>query len=149
MVIVADRGGEAQEYLEAYAADYGVEFRIMMGVSDEKLVDLYNRAKALVYAPLLEPFGLVALEAMACGTPVIAVKEAGIRETVRSGETGILTERSEEDFAQAIETLLCDESTLRVMGKQARHYACHDWTWERSVAQLVTNLRRVTELPPD
>jgi glycosyltransferase involved in cell wall biosynthesis len=149
MVIVADRGGEVQEYLQAYAADHAVELRIMMGVSDEKLVDLYNRAKALLYAPLLEPFGLVALEAMACGTPVIAVKEAGIRETVRSGETGILTERSEEDLAQAIETLLSDESMLRVMGKQARHYACHDWTWERSVAQLVANLRRVTELPPD
>lgn len=149
MVIVADRGGEAQEYLEAYAADHEVELRIMMGVSDEELVDLYNRAKALVYAPLLEPFGLVALEAMACGTPVIAVKEAGIRETVRSGETGILTERSEEDFAQAIGTLLCDESMLRMMGKQARHCACHDWTWQRSVAQLTTNLRRVTELPPN
>ena len=117
--------------------------RIMMQVSDEQLVNLYNRAKAVVYAPLLEPFGLVALEAMACGTPVIGVKEAGLRETVRSGETGILTERSETDFAQAVETLLSDERMLRSMSEQARTYVCRDWTWERSTDGLVRNFRRV------
>ena len=143
MVIVADRGGEGQGYLEAYAANHGVDLRVLMSVSDEKLVDLYNRAKAVVYAPLLEPFGLVALEAMACGTPVIGVKEAGIRETVRSGETGILTERNEEEFAQAIEILLCDENMLRGMSDRARHYVCRDWTWQRSAEELVGNFQRV------
>lgn len=143
MIIVADRRREAKAYLEAYAASRGVDMRIMMQVSDEQLVHLYNRAKAVVYAPLLEPFGLVALEAMACGTPVIGVKEAGLRETVRSGETGILTDRSETDFAQAIETLLSDERMLRSMSEQARTYVCRDWTWERSTDELVRHFRRV------
>lgn len=143
MIIAADRGGEGQGYLEAYAANHGVDLRILMSVSDEQLVDLYHRAKAVVYAPLLEPFGLVALEAMACGTPVIGVKEAGIRETVRSGETGMLTERCETDFAQAIETLLCDGRMLRAMSEQARTYVCRDWTWERSTNELARNFHTV------
>lgn len=148
MVLVADRGGEARGYLEAYAANHGVDLQIMIGVSDERLVDLYNRAKAMVCAPLLEPFGLVALEAMACGTPVVGVKEAGIRETVRSGETGMLTERNEEEFAEAIEGLLCDATTLRTMGHQARGYVCRDWTWERSAEELAANFRRAVDFAP-
>ena len=142
LVVVADRGAAAEAYLKAYATAHGVDLKILLRVSDDELVELYNRAEAMVYAPLLEPFGLAALEAMACGTPVIGVKEAGIRETVRSGETGILTERSEEDFAQALETLLLNKESAHTMGRQARSYVSRAWTWERSTEELVRNFHR-------
>ncbi len=56
--------------------------------SDETIRELYNRAKALVF-PGTEDFGLVPVEAQACGCPVIAHRSGGLTETVLSGETGV------------------------------------------------------------
>ena len=63
-------------------------------ITDEELVILYNKAKLVVYTPYMEPFGLVPLEAMSCGTPVVGVNEGGVMETVLNGKTGILVERN-------------------------------------------------------
>jgi glycosyltransferase involved in cell wall biosynthesis len=69
--------------------DKEVDVTVKYRPSQQELVSLYNQAMALVYIFLMEPFGLVALEAMACGTPVIGVRESGIRESVIDGITGI------------------------------------------------------------
>ncbi len=103
----------------------------------------YNRARLCVYAPYLEPFGLVPLEAMACGTPVVAVKEGGIRESVVHGETGILTERDEAAFADAVTTLLFDGTKSTQMGHRGIE-AIHDfWTLEHAGERLLGHLQRV------
>jgi len=69
--------------------DKEVDVTVKYQPSQQELVSLYSLAMALVYIFLMEPFGLVALEAMACGTPVIGVRESGIRESVIDGITGI------------------------------------------------------------
>ena len=61
-------------------------------------MDLYNSAKAVVYAPMMEPFGLVAIEAMACGTPVVGVKEGGLRESIIDGHNGLLIDRDPKNL---------------------------------------------------
>jgi glycosyltransferase involved in cell wall biosynthesis len=53
--------------------------------SDENIVELLNRAAVMVYSARLEPFGLAPLEANACATPVVAVAEGGVRESIRNG----------------------------------------------------------------
>lgn len=71
-------------------------------VSDKKLIQLYRYAKALIF-PQLEDFGLVAVEAQACGTPVIAYNGGGAKETVINQETGLLySEQSTECLTQAV-----------------------------------------------
>lgn len=79
-------------------ADYGEELRKIAGksveflgeVSDEKLSDLYQGAKALIYPSEAEDFGIMPVEAMAAGIPVIAYNDGGVKETVINGKTGVL-----------------------------------------------------------
>ncbi len=65
-------------------------------VDDEKLVDLYSRCKAVIQTSVNEDFGMVPLEAMASGKPVIAVNEGGFRETILDGRTGVLVRKPYE-----------------------------------------------------
>jgi len=104
-----------------------------------------NRASVVAFPSHLEPFGLVPLEAMACGTPVVGVAEAGIRETVENGKTGFLTERSPADFGRAIELLLGDEALRARMGNAGRRHVEECWTWDQSFAMLDENLQRVAQ----
>lgn len=65
-------------------------------VDDTGLVDLYSRCKAVIQTSINEDFGMVPLEAMASGKPVIAVNEGGFRETVLDGKTGLLVRKPYE-----------------------------------------------------
>lgn len=98
LVVVGD-GPEAAR-LKAAAGRKWVSF--VRGASDEQLRALYTRAAALIM-PQIEDFGLVAAEALACGTPVIAYREGGGEEIVRAGENGLLiAAQSPEAVAAAI-----------------------------------------------
>lgn len=91
--------GVSEKKLRA-AAKENIEF--LGFVSDEELRRLYSAAKALIF-PQLEDFGIIPLEAMACGCPVIAYGEGGALETVVDGKTGILfPEQSKEALKKAI-----------------------------------------------
>jgi len=69
--------------------------------------------------PYLEPFGLVPLEAMACGTPIVAVKEGRVKESVVHLETGLLIERDENEFAEALTELIVNDAKHRFMSQRA------------------------------
>jgi glycosyltransferase involved in cell wall biosynthesis len=137
-----------EAYLHRLAAKLSVELIAKGCVSDSDLVHLYNRAKLFVYAPYLEPFGLAPLEAMACGTPVIAVKEGGIRESVLHNETGILVERDEEAFALATAELLRDDGQRDRMACRAPEVVRGFWTWTHAAERLGRHLRRAASLSP-
>ena len=93
-----------------------------------------------VYAPYMEPFGLVPLESMACGTPVVAVKEGGVKESVLHEETGLLVERNPEIFSEAILRLLQDPELTKTLGENGRQYVAQHWTWEQSTQKLESYL---------
>jgi glycosyltransferase involved in cell wall biosynthesis len=124
---------EAQEqrYLSKLAADLNValEFHLNVSPVHGELARLYNQAQLTLYAPIMEPFGLVPLESMACGTPVVGVREAGVRESIMDGQTGLLTERDPEAFATAIEQLLAQPALRARMGEQGIQYVRDRWSW--------------------
>lgn len=133
---------EWREYLVRLAARLEVNLEVKVDIGDMELLDLYNRARLFVYAPVLEPFGLAPLEAMSCATPVVAVKEGGPRETVIHQETGILTDRDEQAFAEAITGLLRDENLCNQLGGRAAEVIRRYWTFEQAGERLVGHLTR-------
>jgi glycosyltransferase involved in cell wall biosynthesis len=132
-------------HLEKLAIQREVKLEIKTLIDDFELVKLYNQARLCVYAPYLEPFGLVPLEAMACGTPVVAVKEGGVRESVVHNESGILTERDEEEFAEAITQLLPDENKRQSMGQRGIELIQGFWTLRHAGERLLRHLERAMQ----
>ncbi len=89
----------------------------------ERLVDPYRQATLFVFASKTETQGLVVAEAMAGGTPPVAVDALGVRDLVIPGETGLLVEEDEGAFAEACLELLADPGRRREMGRRAREWA--------------------------
>ena len=142
IVLVCNRSfAPERAYVESVARDAGVELIIRERVADAEVKRLFQTASVLLYTPHLEPFGLVALEAMASGTPVVAVREAGPIETVVDGETGFLCEREPHALGAAVLRLLDDELLRVRMSKAGREHVVAHWTWDRSVARLDELLR--------
>jgi glycosyltransferase involved in cell wall biosynthesis len=147
LVLVTDQGNiHWKNYLQKLAQEMKVKLKIMHLVSDEELVLLYNKSKLLVYTPYMEPFGLVPLESMSCGTPVVAVREGGVSETVINGKTGILTERDVMIFANEVKTLLNDKERILKMGVESIKIANNFWTLENSGKRLFDHLNRAINL---
>ena len=144
LVVVGNAVHESWKvYLKKLAVQKGVNLDIKILIDDSELVMLYNQAKLCVYAPYLEPFGLVPLEAMACGTPVIAVKEGGVRESVIHNESGLLTERDEQEFSEAITQLLLDDDKHQLMSQRAIEIIQNFWTLQHAVQRILKHLERV------
>lgn len=134
--------GEKQ-YLQNLADENSVTVEFRVNVPDEELVRLYNQARVLVYAPVREPFGFAPLEAMACGTPIVAVREGGVCESVQDGVTGYLVPRDADEFARCLEGLLADESRARRMGASGRQRVLGFWTWGHAYGRLIERLKAV------
>jgi glycosyltransferase involved in cell wall biosynthesis len=127
-------------YIKDLAEQNGVQLEVLEGVKVDGLRDLYNRARLCVYAPVMEPFGLVPLEAMACGTPVVGVREGGVQESVIHEQTGLLMERDARQFGAAIKHLLADPDLAETYGRNGRAHVVRNWSWENSVAILEKHL---------
>lgn len=127
------------------AEERGVELRLKSRVTDAELLDVLNRAAAFVYAPRLEPFGYAPLEANACGTPVVAVAEGGVREVVREGVNGLLVDRDPEQMAAAIGRLLGDREFARRMCDTAVEYVRSNWSLGLSIDRLEEHFFRLLD----
>ncbi len=137
---------EYKEHLERLAESRKVCLELKVMISDAELVELLNRAMAMVYAPRLEPFGYAPLEANACGLPVIAVAEGGVRETVVDGLNGLLVEAQPEKMAQAIQTLRLDPVLARQLGENGLRRVREHWSLDAATERLEEALTRTKQM---
>ncbi len=105
-------------------------------LSDEDLVNLYNESILTLSLSRFDTFGLVPLESMACGVPVIALNVAGYRETIVNNETGYLVDFDPQDIAEKVIYLLNNPETLKRMGKRGREWIIKNWTWNLQMRNL-------------
>jgi starch synthase len=106
------------------------------------VIQLLTHAAVFVCPSVYEPLGIVNLEAMACGTAVVASRVGGIPEVVEDGVTGLLVE-TEEGFAgrlaRALDSLLADPATAARMGEAGRERAVREFGWQ-TVARRTARL---------
>ncbi|MBI5122697.1 glycosyltransferase family 4 protein [Candidatus Roizmanbacteria bacterium] len=105
-------------------------------LSDIQIRDLYRRSKIHVCTSYNEPFGLTPLEAMACGTPVVAVNEGGFKETVINEKTGYLLKRDALLFAKTITNFLTKPNLQNKFSNEAASYIKHNWSWKMQGEKL-------------
>jgi D-inositol-3-phosphate glycosyltransferase len=132
------KDSERKETLVELASELGVEDRVtfLEAVPHADLPMYYNAADVCVVPSYYESFGLVALESMACGVPVVASRVGGLRETVIDGRTGYLVPwRCPEPFAERLELLLSNEALRRKLGREARA-AAERFRWSEVAARV-------------
>jgi glycosyltransferase involved in cell wall biosynthesis len=103
---------------------------------DDKLRAIYQRSKILVCTARKEGLGLSTLEALACGSAVVAVAEAGHKETVEDKTTGFLVPRNAQKIAQKIDWLLAHPNVAKKMGENGRESIVKHWTWKKRSTEL-------------
>jgi len=106
--------------------------------NQENLVEWYQRASIFVLPPVgYEAMGVVYLEALACGTPVIATDVGGISEVVNDGENGYIVKPNDAiELANAIESLLDNGAIRKKLGQQGRKWVTENFSIEKSVHSL-------------
>jgi glycosyltransferase involved in cell wall biosynthesis len=140
-LVYSSSGAGAVAHVEALARARGVELELHANATDEELVRAYNRATLVAYAAEQEPFGLVPLEAMACGVPIVGVAEGGLLETIEPGVTGRLVPPEPAAFARAFVELLRDEPARARLVDAGRARVLERWTWERTTDGVEAALR--------
>jgi glycosyltransferase involved in cell wall biosynthesis len=129
-----EQAGRLRELMRDLGLGGRVEFCGRLYGAD--LVAAYHRAAVCVLPSRAEPFGLVMLEAMACGTPFIGSAAGGIAEVVRSEQTGLLVPPGDPDaLAAAIARLLGDRQLARRLAEQARCMVEREYPWREIAAR--------------
>lgn len=115
----------------------GERIRLYQGVGQEKLHLYYGAANVVVMPSYYEPFGMVAIEAMATGTPVVASNVGGLQGTIEDGITGFHAEPKDAlGFARQIVKVLSDEGLAERMSKNAVIHARQNYSWLRIAKRI-------------
>jgi glycosyltransferase involved in cell wall biosynthesis len=120
LMIIGD--GAVKEEIEQEAKDLGLEDSVIFTgfLATEDMASHYQAGDIFVFASLTETQGLVAVEAMAAGLPVVAIKASGIEDMVKNGNDGILTDNDEQNFADNAIKLIEDGDLRKKMSENAK-----------------------------
>lgn len=132
--------------LQQLRTDLGIHDLVtFLGAKDQDILPYYYAAAEVVVMPShYESFGMVALEAMAMGTPVIASEVGGLAHLIQPGVTGFhVPSRDPEALAARLLVLLTDKELRQKLGQQARSYA-KQYSWEAITARMVDVYQEVT-----
>jgi glycosyltransferase involved in cell wall biosynthesis len=152
---VSELAGNAEaRRLQALADEMGVHDRVVLRgrVAREAMPALLRSADAVVCVPWYEPFGIVPLEAMACGVPVVATAVGGQIDSVVHGVTGVhVPPRDPAALATALRDLLADGARREALGREGCKRARRLYDFDRiagATRDLYADLVRAARRPP-
>jgi len=134
--------GYSREMLSSLSKSLGVNRKVFFTgyVSDDEVKGLLGLADVQVVPSIYEPFGIVCLEAMASGAPVVASDTGGLSEIVEDGVTGLKVPPNNSDaIAHAVNRLLSDSALREGVSKKARERASGRFSW-KAIADLTTRM---------
>jgi glycosyltransferase involved in cell wall biosynthesis len=134
VMIVGD--GDARQSLEELARDLSLPAVFTGFVDENEKYRIYARARIVVQPSIKEGWGLTAVEAQACGTPVVCADSPGLREVVDKGKSGFLYPYGDiPRFAQRIRELLDDDRKWRESSSAAARWA-DSFSWDRAAREM-------------
>lgn len=140
LLVVGD--GDLRAGYQQQARWLGVDDRtVFAGRVDHDELPVFFRSSHVTVLPSTPPesFGLVLIESMACGTPVVASRIPGVRAVVEDGSDGLLVDSADaEALAQGIAAVIADDDRRRAMGRCGRAKVESCYAWETIGAQLET-----------
>lgn len=137
-IYIAGSGTEEEE-LKKLVKELNIEENVkFLGfISDDEKYSYYKSADVCVFPSIYEPFGIVLLEAMACGKPVVASNVGGIPFVVVDGKTGLVFESGNvNDLAEKVVILLKNKKLREKMGDAGKERA-KEFTWDKIAEQTV------------
>ena len=140
--------GWSRDILEAEARSSGQGRKIQFTgfASDQEVINLMTSADALVVPSVYEPFGIVALEGMATGVPVVASKVDGLAEVIEHDRTGVFVyPRSPESIAWGVDQVLSDPGHAKWLTENAKEELRKAYSWEAVAMKTVEVYRKVVE----
>ncbi|MFV0316268.1 MAG: glycosyltransferase family 4 protein [Microthrixaceae bacterium] len=141
-------GSAAQRTIADLGLEDNVEF--VSGVSDERIVELYNESACAVVPSLYEGFSLPAIEAMSTGCPLVATTGGALPEVAGpDGETCFAVAPGDSsDLARGIMAVLDDRDAAARIGHAGRERVITRWSWRHTAQQTVEHYRATLETPP-
>jgi glycosyltransferase involved in cell wall biosynthesis len=142
-------GGASSKAIDALGLRDAVEF--VTGVPERRIIELYSEAQLAVVPSLYEGFSLPAIEAMACGCPLVATTGGAIPEVVGAdGETAMLVAPGDSDaLAARIREALADPEASRRIGLAGRERVRSNWSWRHTAERTVEQYRIALGQAPD
>lgn len=138
MELVIVGTGYLESELKALALETGVSDKIIFKgfIPNEEIFQILNEADIFVLPSVHDSFGIVFLEAMACGLPCIGARSAGVPEVIREGKTGLLAEpESVESLADCMWKLADNDKVRNAMGEESFQLIQNCYTWNNIVTQ--------------
>ncbi|GAA1587794.1 glycosyltransferase family 1 protein [Kribbella sancticallisti] len=130
---------------EAERLDITDRVRLIGAVTRDEVPGLLRSADVVACTPWYEPFGIVPLEAMACGRPVVASAVGGLLDTVVDGVTGVHVPAKDPDrLAAVLRRLLADPVERRRLGEAGAARVAEKYTWPKVAAATEEVYRRIT-----
>jgi D-inositol-3-phosphate glycosyltransferase len=133
--------------VSADAASLGLEHRVrFIGAQPQERLPLFYRAADVVAVPSrYESFGLVAVEAMACGAPVVASRVGGLRYTIEEGASGLLVPHNDPAALASALAAVLDDPALRARIRQGAVEIAGRYAWPAVAAQILHVYERLAE----
>jgi glycosyltransferase involved in cell wall biosynthesis len=108
-----------------------------------RILEFYSRASLFCIMSIIEPFGIVVLEAQNSFVPCIVPKRFAFTETVKNEITGVhLVDETPEGLSKVMEELLNDPVKLKQMGEAAHEFVQREWTWDRAAERIEKRIRQ-------